>query len=112
MDARRVLPKYIRGLRLKYAALPIVEDARTVRPYLSCERPLVYLGNLLAHLLKGVATASPQRKGYTLRKILHTVVENFVKCVQLHKFNLSFLLRGAPLSRLRDTRAFHKSAQN
>ena len=48
-------------------------------------KQLLYLGYLFAHLLIGVARASPQRKGYTLRKILNTIVQNFVKCIQLHK---------------------------
>jgi hypothetical protein len=56
-----MLPKYIRGLRLKYAALPIVEDARIVRPYLSSKRPLVYLGNLLAYsYLVNLSTKKPK----------------------------------------------------
>ena len=46
---------------------------------------LLHLGNLLTHLLVGVIIASPQRKGYTLRKFLYTIVKNFVKSIQLHK---------------------------
>ena len=38
-DARRVRPKYIRDYDRKHDGC--VEDARTVRPYLSSETPLV-----------------------------------------------------------------------
>jgi hypothetical protein len=46
-DARRVRPKYIRGYDRKHDGC--VEDARTMRPYLSSGTPLVYLTDYLVY---------------------------------------------------------------